>query len=126
MESTYDGTLETVRGNKRGKTDLIDKSASQTTSTEFKNFVADVEDVVKRVADVSDVDVARVRAKIQAALTSAGSGLADGIDTFRVQAQKVAKQTDEYVHDSPWQALGIGAALAALIGVSIGFLAARR
>ena len=124
METTYDTTLESSRSNKRGKHDLGEKASA--TSVEFKNFVADVEDVVKRVADVSDADVARVRAKIQSALTSARGGLTDGIDTVRVQAQKVAKQTDEYVHESPWQAMGIGTALAALIGVSIGYWAARR
>src|SRR5215510_7724024 len=114
METAYDTNLDTPR-NKRGKQESA-------TSVEFKNFVSDVEDVVKRVADVGDADVARVRTKIQSALTSARSGLNDTVDNLRQQA----KQTDDYVRESPWQAMGIGTALGALIGISIGYLVGRR
>lgn len=38
------------------------------------------------------------------------------------KAKVAAKQTDEYVHNHPWQAVGVGAA----VGLLIGFLVARR
>src|SRR5690349_18073443 len=124
METTYESGTEFRNGAKRAKSDL--NAAAKETSAEFKNFVADVEDVVKRVANVSDADVARVREKITSALSSTKSGLASSAESVKLQAQQAAKYADEYVRASPWQAIGIGAAVAALLGLSIGYLASRR
>jgi len=48
--------------------------------------------------------------------------LADGADAIRQRAQDVASSADDYVRDSPWQAIGI----AALVGAVVGILATRR
>jgi ElaB/YqjD/DUF883 family membrane-anchored ribosome-binding protein len=40
----------------------------------------------------------------------------------RRSARQAASTADDYVRDNPWQALGV----AALVGVTIGFLASRR
>ena len=40
----------------------------------------------------------------------------------RLKAKQAARATDAYVHDNPWQAIGVGAAL----GLAIGVLIARR
>jgi ElaB/YqjD/DUF883 family membrane-anchored ribosome-binding protein len=48
--------------------------------------------------------------------------LADGADAIRQHAQNVASTADNYVRDSPWQAIGI----AALVGAVVGILATRR
>jgi len=127
MDTTFEN--EGLRNNgKRAKSELGDsvRSAKSTATAEMKSFVSDVEDVVKRVADVSDEDVARVRAKIQSVIESAKDGVTTSAAQVKRQAQNAARYTDEYVHDSPWQAIGIGAAVAAVIGLSIGYFAARR
>lgn len=131
MDTSFENgrTAETLRNSgKRIKTDLQEGSSAlkSAATDEFKNFVSDVEDVIKRVADVSDADVARVRRKIESTLNSAKSGVEYSAEQLKAQAREAAKHADEYVHDSPWQAIGLGAALAALIGVSVGYLAARR
>jgi ElaB/YqjD/DUF883 family membrane-anchored ribosome-binding protein len=127
METTFENS-ELRNGSKRVKSELGDtaRNAKNAATDELKSFVSDVEDVVKRVADVSDEDVARVRAKIQSVIDSARDGVTTSAAAMKRQAQYAARQTDEYVHASPWQAVGIGAALAAVIGVSIGYLASRR
>lgn len=126
MDTTFES--EGLRNGKRAKSELGDtvRSAKNTATAEMKSFVADVEDVVKRVADVSDEDVKRVRAKIESVLSAAKDGVNTSAESLKRQAQSAARYTDEYVHDSPWQAVGIGAAVAAVIGLSIGYLAARR
>jgi len=125
METTYEGGQAEFRnGGKRVKSEL--NAAAKETSVEFKNFVSDVEEVVKRVANVSDADVARVREKISSALSSTKSGLANSAESVKLQAQQAAKYADDYVRASPWQAVGIGAAVAAVLGLSIGILASRR
>ena len=128
METTFENTSGLGNNGKRAKSELGDtaRAAKNAATDELKSFMTDVEDVVKRVADVSDEDVARVRAKIQSVIDSARDGVTTSAAAMKRQAQNAARQTDEYVHESPWQAVGIGAALAAVIGLSIGYLASRR
>jgi ElaB/YqjD/DUF883 family membrane-anchored ribosome-binding protein len=125
MENTFDGTTEQARAaGRRVKNDLSDgvgdiKAAA---SSEIKNLIADVEDLMARIGDLKDADVARVRGKVQRAVEATKQSLADGADTIRQHAQNVASTADDYVRDSPWQAIGI----AALVGAVVGILATRR
>jgi ElaB/YqjD/DUF883 family membrane-anchored ribosome-binding protein len=125
METTFDGSTEQVRASgRRLKNDLSDgvndiKSAA---SSEIKNLIADVEDLMARIADLKDADVVRVRSKVQQAVDATKQSLADGTDALRQRAQDVASTADDYVRQSPWQAVGI----AALVGAVVGILATRR
>ena len=89
---------------------------------EMKNLIADVEDLVSRVADVKDPDIVRIRNKVQAALVATRDSLVTGTETVRRQVRQAGATTDDYVRASPWQALGI----AALVGVTVGYLAGRK
>lgn len=124
MENTFDNPSEGLRSSKRAfNKDLTSNGyEAKTASGELKNLASDVEDVVKRVADVSDADIARVRGKIQNALASAKESLNNGTAAAKQYAQDAATSTDDYVRASPWQAIGI----AALIGLSVGYLVSRR
>jgi ElaB/YqjD/DUF883 family membrane-anchored ribosome-binding protein len=122
---TFEGTAGQARASARrvGK-DIGEGAASitNTASAEIKSLIADVEDLVARIADLKDADVARVRNKVLRAVDAAKDSLAEGADTLRRQAQRAATTADDYVHDSPWQAVGI----AALVGAVVGILATRR
>ncbi len=125
MESTYDTASDNGRsGGRRVKSDLADgvRHVKDTATGEFKNLIDDVQDLVSRVSDVKDPDIAKIRSKVQDALVAARDALTDGADRVRRQAKQVANTTDDFVRDNPWQSLGI----AALVGVAVGFLAARR
>ncbi|MGO9995220.1 MAG: YqjD family protein [Steroidobacteraceae bacterium] len=91
-------------------------------SAEIQNLIADVEDLVARIADLKDADVVRVRSKVLRAVGNAKESLAESADNLRRQAQQAARTADDFVHDSPWQAVGI----AALVGAVAGILATRR
>lgn len=91
-------------------------------STEWKNLVADVEDLVKKVAHVDDSDIAEVRAKVEDTLEKAKTSASASIAAVRGRADDVSEATDEYVRDNPWAAIGIAAA----VGIVIGFVAGRR
>ena len=122
---TFDGTTEEAKAAGRRVNGDISEGAGNiksVASAEIKNLIADVEDLVARIADLKDADVARVRTKVLRAVDSAKSSLAGGAETMRRQAQRVASTTDDYVHDSPWQAVGI----AALVGAVVGVFASRR
>src|ERR1700720_403147 len=123
MESTYEGEQVRASG-RRLKNDLSDGITDIKTaaSSEIRNLLADVEDLMARIADLKDADVVRVRGKVQRAVDATKQSLADGADAIRQRAQNVASTADDYVRDSPWQAIGI----AALVGAVGGFLAPRR
>lgn len=89
---------------------------------EVHNLIADVEDLVSRVADVQDPDIVRIRNKVRAALVSTRDAVVSGAATVQRQARQAAATTDDYVRSSPWQALG----MAALAGAAIGYIAGRR
>jgi ElaB/YqjD/DUF883 family membrane-anchored ribosome-binding protein len=125
MASTFEGTTEQVRASgRRLKNDLSDgiNDIKSVASSEIKSLIADVEDLMARIADLKDADVVRVRGKVQRAVESTKQSLAEGADVIRQHAQTVATTADDYVRESPWQAIGI----AALVGAVVGVLAARR
>jgi ElaB/YqjD/DUF883 family membrane-anchored ribosome-binding protein len=125
METTFDGTSEQVRatGN-RVKNDLSDgvNDVKAAASAEIKSLIADVEDLMARIADLKDADVMRVRNKVQRAVDATKQSLADGAEAIRQHAQSAAHTADDFVRESPWQAVGI----AALVGAVVGILATRR
>jgi ElaB/YqjD/DUF883 family membrane-anchored ribosome-binding protein len=125
MDSTFDGTTEQVRASGRRIKDEVSAGAHDikaAASTEIKSLIADVEDLMARIADLKDADVMRVRSKVQRAVDATKQSLADGADAIRQHAQSVAGTADDFVRDSPWQAVGI----AALVGAVVGILATRR
>src|SRR6266403_974705 len=125
METTYDGTTEQARAaGRRLKNDLSEgvNHIKATASSEIKNLIADVEELMARIVDLKDADVVRVRGKVQRAVDATKQSLAEGAETIRQHAQDVASTADDYVRDSPWQAGGI----AALVGAVGGIVATRR
>src|ERR1700721_1790355 len=125
MEANFDNTAEQARATgRRVKNDLSDgindiKSAA---SGEIKNLISDVEDLMARIADLKDADVVRVRGKVQRPGAPPKQSLSDSAESIKRQAQNVASTADDYVRESPWQAIGI----AALVGAVVGILATRR
>jgi ElaB/YqjD/DUF883 family membrane-anchored ribosome-binding protein len=89
---------------------------------EIKNLIADVEELVARIADLNDVDVASVRNRVMSTVAAAKESLAQSTDSVKRQAQNAWSEADDYVRESPWVAVG----LAALVGAVAGILVARR
>jgi len=95
-------------------------------SEKMRTFLADVEDLVKRVANVGDADVARLRSKVSGALGDVRQAVGDTADTLRDRARMAASVTDGYVHDRPWTAIGLAAATGVIVGIGVAAATARR
>ena len=95
---------------------------AENASSEFQNFIADVEDLVKETPTLTGEDLARAKAKLSARLADAKESVVSMSGEIADRARKGAKATDDYVHEQPWKAIGAGAA----IGLLIGFALARR
>jgi ElaB/YqjD/DUF883 family membrane-anchored ribosome-binding protein len=125
METNHNASAEDARATGRRLKDDIGEGIDQVktaASAEIKNLIADVEDLMARISDLKDADVVRVRGKVLRAVDAAKRSLSDGAGSLKRQAQEVATTADDYVRDSPWQAVGI----AALVGAVVGILATRR
>lgn len=84
-----------------------------------KVLVADIEELLKATASQTGERVSIARARLQAALV-------ESKDAVAVQARQAVQATDRYVHEHPWQSVGITAGIVAGIGLLIGLLIGRR
>lgn len=116
-ETIHNGTQRLRNDGKRAA-----GRVKRTASAELGNLISDVEDLVKKVGNVSDVEVAQLRERLKEKLDTAKETLAEGGRRITETARDAASATDDYVRSSPWQALGF----AALAGVAVGFILSRR
>jgi ElaB/YqjD/DUF883 family membrane-anchored ribosome-binding protein len=125
MEDNHQEAAAGARSSgKKLRDDLGDSysNVKSAASSEIKNLISDVEELMARISDLKDADVERVRGKVQRAVDATKQSLADGTVNLRRRAQRAASTADDYVRESPWQAVGI----AALVGAVVGILATRR
>ena len=125
MENNFSATADAARMTGRNIQNDLSEGASNVksaASSEIRSLIADVEDLMSRISDLKDTDVARVRGKVQRAVEATKQSLSDRADSVRRKAQRAAESADDYVRDSPWQAVGISA----LVGAVVGIIAARR
>lgn len=95
---------------------------SSTAVGEIRNFVADVEDLVKATTSLTGADLARAKARLVERVDAAKASLEKMGGAIADQARHTVEATDGYVHERPWQAIGMGAAA----GLLVGYLLARR
>ena len=90
--------------------------------TDLKVVIADAEELLKATASVAGEKAAAARLKIQDSIDGAKDKLANLSEAGVYKAKAAARATDDYVHENPWQAVGIAAAA----GVVLGLLISRR
>jgi len=104
----------------------MSKSIQNTTVTkeqlikDFKVVIADAEALIKATANQGGEAVSNLRAKAEESLTVAKEKLADAQDALIEKGRVAAKATDDYVHEKPWNAVGIAAGVGLLVGLLIG------
>lgn len=93
---------------------------------EFNVLVAETEALVRSAAQAGSDTAGAAGKCVSDELASASERLARIRDRASRQITSAAHATDHYVHEKPWQAVGIVAALSAVTGVVAGMLIARR
>ena len=89
---------------------------------DIQNVVSDAQELLQTVQTEGQGKLADVKAKMSQQLDSAKQMLTQMQTTVQDGAKAAMDTTDQYVRANPWRAVGISAAVGALIG----FLAARR
>jgi ElaB/YqjD/DUF883 family membrane-anchored ribosome-binding protein len=128
MNANLNDTAETLhRAGRDAATDFRRRSANvrDYASDELKAFLADVEDLVKKVANVGDADVARLRTRVAGAIGDVRQAVGDTTDSLRERARMAVSVTDDYVHDRPWTAIGLAAAVGVIVGVGVSAVSRR-
>lgn len=93
---------------------------------EFNVVVAETAQLLKSVANAGGEKAGAVRASVEQNLAIAKDRLRNLQQAATEKTRAAAQATDEYVHEHPWQAIGIAAGLNVVIGVVIGLMLNRR
>jgi len=86
---------------------------------DFADVLNEADTLLKQAAKESGEKATDLRAQVEAKLRTAKLKLQDMQDDAVDRAKAAARATDEYVHDNPWQASGIGAAIGFLVGLVV-------
>lgn len=87
---------------------------------EFQNLLVDIEDLVKSATSLTGDELARAKNNLFARLAAARASVEQAGRAVAQKARQGAKATDDYVHESPWTAIGAVAATSLLLGWLLG------
>ena len=80
------------------------------------DLLDNVDDLLRRIADIDTPDIKKIRAKVQVAAAVARSAWEDTAQYANRQVRKSLSWPNDYLRESPWQAIGI----ATVIGMGVG------
>lgn len=87
---------------------------------DLKLVISDAEELLRASASQAGEKVAAVRERVEQDLRRAKERLARVEETVADRSREAARAADEFVHDHPWQAVGMAAGLGLVIGLLIG------
>ena len=96
------------------------KTASEKLMRDLQTVVEDAEALLQATAAQTGERVDGIRARAQASLKQAKTRLLEAEVEALEQVRAAAATTDEYVHENPWQAVGVAAGVGLLLGLLLG------
>jgi len=101
---------------------LAEQVTKEKLMEDLRVVVTDAEELLKATASQTGERISAARIKAGESLQAAKIRLAEAQASVVDRVKVAAKTTDDYVHENPWQSVGIAAAL----GVVLGALISRR
>lgn len=89
---------------------------------DIKTLLSDVDSLLRQAAEATGDEARALRRRAEDLLDEAQERFAGARDEVVRRGKLAAGHTDDWVHENPWSAIGIGAA----VGLVLGFLIARR
>jgi ElaB/YqjD/DUF883 family membrane-anchored ribosome-binding protein len=93
---------------------------------DFNKVVVDTEELLKSAGAAGGEKAMAWRAGVEQNLKAAKEKLIELEEAAVARTKAVAHATDEYVHENPWQSVGISAGIGLAAGLVIGLLLNRR
>jgi ElaB/YqjD/DUF883 family membrane-anchored ribosome-binding protein len=84
---------------------------------DFADVLSEADTLLKQATKESGERASDLRAQAETKLRNARIKLQEMQDDAVDRAKAAARATDEYVHDNPWQAIGVAAAVGFLAGL---------
>ena len=106
-------------GDLRAKTDAPMMECKKAL-TEAEGDMVRAEEILRVTASQAGEKAVELRARIQDRLRDAKVRLQDAEAALVDKTKAAARATDDFVHENPWQAVGVAAALGLALGVLIG------
>ena len=89
-------------------------------AADFREVMSDIDALLSATTNKAEGEVTLLRERIVDRLDAAKARVLDAQHEAADRARHAADATDHYVHDHPWQAVGVAAAIGIAIGVLIG------
>ncbi|MGB8931752.1 MAG: DUF883 family protein [Anaeromyxobacteraceae bacterium] len=89
-------------------------------AADLKAVIRDTEELLNATAGQAGEKIHAARARAEETMRTAKARLAELGDAGVEKAKAAAKATDDYVHENPWQSIGLAAGLGVLIGWLMG------
>ena len=86
---------------------------------DFAAVLAEAEEMLKRAASETGDKARDLRSQVESKLLTAKLRLQELEGQAVEHAKAAARATDDYVHENPWQAIGVAAAVGLLLGLAI-------
>ena len=102
------------------------QAAKQKLMEDFSAVIDDSRQLLKEMASAPIDKATSLRGSLDSKLREARDRLDDLQGAAVERGRAAAKQADEYVRENPWETVAVGAGVAALIGIAIGVMLARR
>jgi|GEM_PF-1007662 len=94
---------------------IADSSAEL--SGEFKSFVSDVEEMIKKSSVLEGKELESAKKAIEARVSQAKTILDDQSSNIADQARQGVRHANEYVRENPWRSAGATLALGVICGL---------
>lgn len=88
--------------------------------SDLKVVIADTEELLRATSGVAGEKVGELRERLVVRLRDAKDRVIDMEHAVIDKTKAAARATDDFVHDEPWKAVGVAAALGLALGVLIG------
>jgi len=89
-------------------------------ATDFQRVMEDIDALLSAGGTKVEGEVKAIRERLRDRLDDARMKVSDLQHEGIERARRAARDTDEYVHEHPWHAVGVGAAIGLLVGVLLG------
>lgn len=109
-------SVKTEASNTKDKTHEVSTDLAH----EFKNFVTDIENLIKETASLTGDDLAQAKIKINQRIITAKHRIGTASEPLVDQARKTAARTNAYVHEKPWAVVGTSALVSFVLGMLLG------
>lgn len=88
--------------------------------SDLKVVIADTEELLRATTGVAGEKVGELRERLVVRLRDTKDRVIDLEHALLDKTKAAARATDDFVHDQPWKAVGVAAALGLALGVLIG------